>query len=262
MPILHLDDINLYYEITGQGDPLVFIHGLGSSTRDWEAQADFFAKRYQVILFDVRGHGKSAKPPGPYSIPLFAADTAKLIEKLTTAPVHVVGISMGGMIAFQLAIDHPEMLKSLVIVNSSPEYVARTFQERLQAWQRFLVVRIFGMRKIGEILSERIFPKPEHGEIRDVFVERWAENDPRAYRESMRAILGWSVMGRLGEITCPTLVIASDEDYTPVEEKEAYLEQIPKGELAVVEDARHGLPAEKPEEFNAVLESFLQSQGS
>ncbi len=258
MPTLQLNDIGLYYEIIGEGAPLLFIHGLGSSIRDWEPQVDFFAERYKVILFDVRGHGKSSKPPGPYSIPQFAADTANLLEKLEVAPVHVVGISMGGMIAFQLAIDHPEMLKTLTIVNSSPEYIVRTFKARLQTWQRFLVIRIFGMRKIGEIISQRMFPKPEHAELRDVFVERWAENDPRAYRASMRAILGWSVMSHLGGIECPTLVVASDGDYTPVGEKESYTEQIPKGELSVIADSRHGVTVERPEEFNSVLESFLQ----
>lgn len=262
MPTLHLDNIHLYYEIIGEGEPLLFIHGLGSSSRDWENQVNFFAEHYQVILFDVRGHGKSSKPPGPYSIPLFAADTAKLLERLGIAPVHVVGISMGGMIAFQLATSHPEMLKSLVIVNAGPEFIMQTLKERLQTWQRFMVVRIFGMRKIGEILSERMFPKPEHAELRDIFVERWAENDPRAYRESMHAILGWSVMDRIGGITCPTLVIASDEDYSPVEEKKSYTEQIPKGELAIIADARHGVPAERPEEFNAVLEAFLRAHRS
>ena len=95
MPTLQLNDIGLYYEIIGEGAPLLFIHGLGSSIRDWEPQVDFFAERYKVILFDVRGHGKSSKPPGPYSIPQFAADTANLLEKLEVAPVHVVGISMG-----------------------------------------------------------------------------------------------------------------------------------------------------------------------
>ena len=92
MPILNLDDIDLYYEVVGEGAPLLFVHGLGSSSRDWEEQVDFFANRYKVIVFDVRGHGKSGKPPGPYSIPLFATDTAKMLKVLGVGPSHVVGI--------------------------------------------------------------------------------------------------------------------------------------------------------------------------
>ena len=78
MPILRCRDINVYYEIAGAGDPLLFIHGLGSSHRDWEPQVAFFSRHYQVITYDVRGHGKSDKPKGPYSVSQFAADAAEL----------------------------------------------------------------------------------------------------------------------------------------------------------------------------------------
>lgn len=261
MPILNLDDIDLYYEVVGEGAPLLFVHGLGSSSRDWEKQVGFFANRYQVITFDVRGHGKTSKPPGPYSIPLFAEDTAKMLKALKVGPAHVVGISLGGMIAFQLAISQPEVVKSLVIVNSGPAFVVRTLKEQMQVWQRFLIVRLLGMRKMGEVLSERLFPEAEQEELRGVFVERWAENDRRAYQEAMRAIVGWSVEDEIEGIRCSTLVIASEEDYTPVAEKKAYVERMARAELVVIEDARHALPAERPEKFNAVLEAFLVEQG-
>jgi 3-oxoadipate enol-lactonase len=257
MPTLHLEDIDLSYEIAGEGEPLLFIHGLGSSHRDWEAQVEYFADRYRVIVFDVRGHGDSGKPAGPYSVPLFAADTANMLNALGIGPVHTVGISMGGMIGLQLALDHPEAVRSLVVVNSGAEFVVRNLKERMQVWQRFLIVRLLGMRKLGEVLSGRLFPKPEQEGLREVFVERWAKNDPRAYQEAMRAIVGWSVVDRLGDIGCPTLVIASDEDYTPVAEKQAIVDRIPRAALVVMEDARHAVTAEKPEQFNAVLDGFL-----
>jgi pimeloyl-ACP methyl ester carboxylesterase len=172
----------------------------------------------------------------------------------------VVGISMGGMIAFQLALDHPEMVKSLVIVNSGPEMVARTFKERLAVQQRLWITRLLGMRKMGEVLSQRLFPKPEQEPLRAMLVERWAENDARAWRDSMRAIVGWSVADRLSEIPIPTLVVAADADYTPVAAKQAYVAKMPHAELAVVQDARHALPVERPDEFNAVVAAFLSKQ--
>src|SRR3972149_3703937 len=144
-------------------------------------QTPFFSERYKVIAFDVRGHGKSDKPPGSYRIEQFAADAAELIKALGIVPAHVVGISMGGMIAFQLAVDAPDLIRSLIIVNSAPEYVARSLKERLQIFQRFLIVRLLGMRKMGEVLSKRLFIKPEQEALRRTFVERWAENDQRAY---------------------------------------------------------------------------------
>lgn len=260
MPKLHVRDIDLYYEINGQGQPLLFIHGVGSSARDWGAQVAFFSQRYQVVTVDVRGHGQSDKPPGPYGIPLFAADTAELIKSLGIAPAHVVGLSLGGMIAFQLTVGTPDLVKSLVIVNSGPEFVIRTFKGYLQVFQRLLIVRLLGMRKMGQVLGKRLFPKPEHEELRQVFVERWAENDKRAYLDSLRAVVGWSVTDRLGTISCPTLVVAADEDYTPVSVKEAYVAEIPQAELVVIPDSRHATPAERPEQFNEVLMAFLSRQ--
>ena len=260
MPNLHLDGLDMHYQVEGEGQPLLLIHGLGSSGRDWELQVAYFADRYQVITLDMRGHGKSSKPPGPYSIPLFAGDTASVLEMLEVAPVHVVGISMGGMIAFQLAVDRPELVKSVVVVNSGPDFVIRSIKDRLQVWQRFIITRVLGLRKMAEVLGERMFPKPEHAQVRKVFVERWVENDKQAYQESMKAIVGWSVADRIGEIRCPALIIASDEDYTPVESKQAYVQKMPNAELAVIEDARHAVPVERPEQFNAVLEAFLSKQ--
>jgi len=260
MPKLHVCDVDLYYEIVGRGEPILFIHGLGSSSRDWELQVDFFSERYQVVTFDVRGHGQSDKPPGPYSVGLFAADAAELIKSLDVAPAHVVGISMGGMMAFQLAVSAPELVKSLVIVNSAPELVLRTWKERMNGLQRLLITRLMGMRKMGEVLGGRLFPKEGQEETRRMFVERWAENDKRAYYDAMRGLVGWSVADRLGDVRCPTLVIAADGDYTPVSVKQEYAARMVQAELVVVADSRHGTPVDQPEQFNQAVMAFLSQQ--
>lgn len=257
MSTIQVNAIDLYYELCGQGEPLLLIHGLGSSSRDWEKQVDDFAGHYQVITYDVRGHGCSSKPVGPYSIKLFAEDTAALLKQLDILPAHVVGISMGGMIAFELALDFPNLVKSLTIVNSYPEVRVENFQDRLTVWRRFLLLEVLGMRGMGAALSKVLFINPEQEDLRKTFVEHWAENDKRAYRESLRAIVGWDVEDRLGEIRCPTLIVASDEDYMPLEEKRAYAAKIPDARLVVIKDARHAVTAEKPEQFNAALEAFL-----
>jgi 3-oxoadipate enol-lactonase len=260
MPKLHVRDIDLYYEVNGQGQPVVFIHGLGSSSRDWERQVPVFSKQYQVLTFDIRGHGKSDKPAGPYTIALFAADTAELIKGLGVAPAHIVGISLGGMIALQLAVSARDLVRSLTVVNAGPEFIIRTAKERLQVLQRQVIVRLLGMRKMGEVLSKRLFPKPGQEDLRSLFVERWAENDPRAYRDAMRALVGWSVTDHLGSIQCPTLVISADQDYTPVAAKEAYVARMPRAELVVISDSRHATPVEQPEQFNEALLTFLSRQ--
>jgi pimeloyl-ACP methyl ester carboxylesterase len=257
MPRIQSNKVNLYYEVTGEGQAVLFIHGLGSSAQDWELQVGEFAKSYQVITYDMRGHGRSDKPAGPYGMSMFASDTAGLMKLLGVESAHVVGLSLGGGVAFQLAIDSPALVKTMVIVNSAPELILRTFKDRLAGWRRFAIVRLLGMRRMGEVLSMRLFPNVEHAPLRAIFVERWAENDPQAYQEAMRAMIGWSVKDRLGSIKSPTLVITADQDYTPVADKEAYTKLIPDAELVVIPDSHHAVPVERPEVFNTVLRDFL-----
>lgn len=261
MPEILVNDVEHYYESSGKGPPLLLIHGLGSSTQDWELQTAYFSKFYRVITYDVRGHGRTDKPAGPYSIHLFASDGIKLLQGLGLEQVHVVGISMGGAIAYQMTVDAPDLVKSAVIVNFTPELIMKTFKERLNLLSRKLIVRLLGMRKMGQVLSERLFPKPEHVELRERFTNQWAKNDKRAYLNSLNALVGWSVSARLSEIECPLLVIASDEDYTPVSVKEAYMDKVKHGELVVVPDARHAVTVERPDKFNEIVERFLKGIG-
>ncbi|HRZ39887.1 MAG TPA: alpha/beta hydrolase [Candidatus Omnitrophota bacterium] len=260
MPKIQVNGIHLYYESTGHGQALVFIHGLGSSGRDWELQVKEFSRVYRVITFDLRGHGLSDKPAGPYSLSLFAADTAALLKALEIKSAHIVGLSLGGGVAFQLAVDFPALVKTLVIINSAPEFAARTFKEKMEIFKRSAIVRFLGMRKMGEVLSKRLFLGDEHKSLRALFVERWAENDPRAFQDAMRALTGWSVKDRLGSIQCPALVIAADQDYTPLAWKEEYTALMPGAQIVVIPDAHHAVPVEKPEEFNTVLAEFLNGK--
>jgi pimeloyl-ACP methyl ester carboxylesterase len=264
MPYTPVNTIQLHYETYGSSDKpeLLFIHGLGSSTCDWELQVPYFENDYYVIVVDVRGHGKSDKPKSPYSIALFAADIASLLDALKIDKVHLAGISMGGMIAFQMAVDFPERLHSVTIINATASLVPKTPNERISIWSRFFVVRLLGMRKMGEVLAKRLFIYPEQADLRQTFIERWAENDTRAYLNAMRALVGWSVEAQVSKITIPTLLIASDADYSPLALKEAIVARMPHAQLTVIEDARHAVTAERPEPFNAALAGFLKNSHS
>ncbi|NOY98191.1 MAG: alpha/beta fold hydrolase [Chloroflexi bacterium] len=258
MPTIHVSGLDTYYEISGQGQALVFIHGLGSSSRDWAFQAEFFSKHFRVLAYDVRGHGQTGKAKGPYSVPMFATDLAELLKALGIEKAHLVGLSMGGWIAFQFAVDYPEMVRSLTIVNSWADMRPKNFRDRVMLFRRNVIFRFFSMRKIGEILSEGLFVKPEQAALRETFVESWAKNHKPSYMAAMRAGTSWSVADRLDRITHPTLVISADEDYTPVEAKQAYVEKLPDARLVVIDDSRHATPVERPDEFNRVLFDFLR----
>ena len=261
MPTLHVDGAELAYELRGEGPPLLLLHGLGANGGMWERQVDAFAARYRTITLDFRGSGKSRDrdhPAGPFSLAQFAGDARALLHHVGAAPAHVVGLSLGGMVAFQLAVDSPACVRSLTIVNSGPAVVPRTPAERWAIAFRQVVTRLAGPAAFGRILAPKLFPKPDQRELRERFKATLAANDRRAYVATLNAILGWSVADRIGGIAAPTLIVAADQDYTSVASKEAYARLIPGARVAVIEDTRHALPMEAPERFNAVLAEFLE----
>lgn len=257
MPVFHTEELDFHYEIHGEGVPLVFIHGLGSSILDWEYQLEFFSKRYQTLAIDLRGHGKSSKPPGPYSVAQFAADTANLFQHLKLPPAHITGLSMGGMVAFQLALDAPQLVRSLSIINSGPELILRRFQERMAFFQRRLIIRCMGMKYMAQLLAKMLLPEPHQKSLQKTLVERWGKNDKKAYLASLDAIIGWSVANRIRDIQCPTLIVAADRDYTPVSFKEAYVAKMAQAQLSVIHNSRHLSPLDQPEQLNYALLKFL-----
>jgi pimeloyl-ACP methyl ester carboxylesterase len=258
MPTVTVDGARIYVEEQGEGEPVLLIHGLGSSTRDWFAQVPHLATRYRVILLDLRGHGQSDTPDDPYSIAQFARDVAVVLRTLDAAPAHVVGLSMGGMVAQELAASASELVRSLIVVNSASDVRLKTWRDVWFYVSRRFAVKALGMRRVGQLIARRLFVRPDQQHLRDAFVERWAENDKGAYLRSIDAIMGWSVQDRLHAIDMPVLVISSEHDYTPVAAKNLTVARMPNAELAVVDEARHALPVERPDEFNALLDAFLE----
>ena len=257
MPYFDNDGCQLHYEDYGHGTPVLLIHGLGSSTLDWQFQIPVLSAQYRVLALDVRGHGRSDKPHERYRMVDFADDVAALIEHLQLPPVHLVGISMGGMIGFQLGVDQPHLLRSLTIVNSAPEVKARNLRERLEIAKRWLLARLLPLETLAKALGKLLFPLPEQAELRHKVEQRWPRNDKRAYLASLDAIIGWGVRERLQRITCPTLVISADRDYTPIEHKQAYVTELPDARLQVIDSSRHATPLDQPQRFNTVLLDFL-----
>lgn len=257
MPTLTVGNAALYYELCGSGPPLLLLHGLGSSTQDWELQLPAFAAAYRVLTVDMRGHGRSTSPPDPVSVPLLAADVAGLLDALALGPAHVLGISMGGMVAFQLALDRPELVRSLIVVNSYAALRLETRRQRLEWARRMLLIRCLGMRRVGVFLAGRLFPAPEQAALRQTMIARWAANDRRAYLATIRGLRGWDVRARLGAIHQPVLMIAGDQDYTPVAEKAADVAQLPNARLQVIANSRHATPIDQPERLNEQVLAFL-----
>lgn len=145
----------------------------------------------------------------------------------------------------------------MVIVNSGPALVAKSFADWLRLRQRVLLAKLFGPARTGVFLSKRLFPKPDQDELRAQFIEQWGLNDRDAYLAALQAIVGWSVEDRIGGIRCPVLVVAGDRDYLPLSTKKEYTARIPGARLAVVEDSGHATPIDQAQLFNQIVTDFL-----
>ncbi|MCB0254843.1 MAG: alpha/beta fold hydrolase [Anaerolineae bacterium] len=253
------DTIDLAYAEAGAGEPLVFIHGLGGSRADWELQVPSLAPPYRVITPDLRGHGLSPKPAGPYRIELFAADVAMLLRRIVARPAHVVGLSLGGAVAQQLALDAPDLVRSLVLVNTAARFMSAGWRKRLMGVRRFAATYLGGMQAVAEDVAQQLFPRLEQAALRSEAVQRLTANDPRTYRDSLMAVARFDSTDRLSSIACPTLVISGDQDYAvPMAAKRHLAEQIPNSKLVVIPHSGHATPADQPEAFNEALLTFLR----
>jgi len=238
--------------------PILFIHGLGSSTLDWEHQISFFEKHYKTLSIDLRGHGQTLGSEGKYSISLFANDVAAFLSE-KKLKVHVVGISMGGLVAFQLAVDYPELVKSMVIINSVVDLPMDNPKVRKLIRLRKIVPRIMGMKMMGKVIGKKVFPYPHQGDLRVLIATRWATNKMKDYLKSVNALAGWTVKDRLHKIEHAILVLGAENDYTTKEEKQEYTDLLPNASLSIIPDTGHAVTLENPEAVNRIISNFLTS---
>jgi pimeloyl-ACP methyl ester carboxylesterase len=265
VPLLSTDGAEIHYEVAGAGEPLLFLHGLGSSTMDWELQVAAFAGRYRTITIDARGSGESRDlrhPSGPFTVGQFAKDTFAVLDHLGATPAHVVGLSMGGVVAFQMAVTRPQALRTLTIVNSAPVFAVTGAGGHATIWLRRIISRLFGPKGMAKMLAPKLFPKPEHEPLRQQFIARMARNRRGAYIATQLAVLGWSVADRLETIAVPTLVVGAEHDYPFLLNKQAWVRRMPHAEYVEVPGAHHALPIETPAPFNAALGAFLARHAS
>lgn len=259
MPEARVNGCTLHYEVAGDGPPLLMLHGLGSSSRDWEYQLPELSRRYRLIMPDCRGFGRSDHPPGPYSIKGFAEDMRGLLQALGVERPHVLGYSMGGAIAFQMAVAHPEAVRSLIIVNSVASFRVDTLAKRFELYLRLVVARVLGMQRMAKIVANRLFPEPGQNDLRRKMIQRYADNDVHAYLAAIHALVNWDVTDLLGRIDCPVLAISADQDYSSLADKEDYVRRLSHARLEVIRESRHGTPIDRPEAFNALVLEFLDS---
>lgn len=190
MPTQHVNDITLYYEVHGEdkGEPLVLIPGLSADVSDYGRIIAELAKHYRVIAFDNRGAGRSDKPDAPYSIAMMADDASALLDALGIGAAHIVGTSMGGRIAVDLALRHPQHVRSLILVSTAMRPASHTL------WRRLMLDVI---PRIPLLRRSRKYPQPSYAFVRQRAASR-----------------SYDATARLNEIHVPTLILHGKHDRT------------------------------------------------
>ena len=257
---IQANDIQINYELSGRDDaPVVMLsHSLASSLVMWNPQLDVLESNFKVLRFDTRGHGDSDAPGGKYTLEMLAADAVALLNALEIDAVHFVGLSMGGMIAQNLALDHGNRLKSLTLCDTSaimPDEVQPIWQQRIDA------AREKGLQDQVDETLERWFT-PEYlsqNSLQVEMIRRQILATPVVgYIGCSEAIRYLDNLKRLSEIDIPTLIIVGEEDPgTPVAASEAMQDRISGSKLVVLPDARHLSNIEQSGAFNEALMDFL-----
>lgn len=257
MPVARVNGTEIHYERLGSGSPLLLVHGLGSSGADWAFQLDDFSAKHDLVMPDLRGSGRSAKPDERYSIAQFAADMWALVDALDLDVVDVLGFSLGGAVALEMALLQPRRVRSLVVCNTLANYRTDTWRKRLEATMQVVLVRTLGLRRTAALVSRRLFPHPEQAPKRQRVIDVVGANPPRAYLATVRALIGWHALDRLDALRARTLIIAAEHDYTPLADKRAELLRFRQAEFVVIAGSRHGTPFDASPEFNAQVLRFL-----
>jgi pimeloyl-ACP methyl ester carboxylesterase len=264
MPKIAANGIEIYYEIHGRREPLVLIMGLRRNAEWWYCQLPALSKQFQVLVFDNRGAGRSDKPAMDYSIPLFADDTAALMQTLGIHQAHVLGISMGGYIAQELAINYPKTVRGLILGCTGPggSRAVLMSPERLAAFtaNKGLTPEQILRKDMDIYFSER-FVQDNPEKIKE-FVEislRYYQ-PPEAFLRQFAACRAHDTVGRLHRITHPTLVMTGDDDtLVPPGNSRLLKELLPRAELFFSPGGRHCFFMETAESFNHKVLDFLKA---
>ena len=254
-------DLNMYYEVHGKGKPLLLISGLGNDLNGWALQIPEFAKKYRVIAFDNRGSGRTDAPDMPYSIRMMAEDTVGLMDALSIEKAHVLGVSMGGYIAQELAISYPSRVASLTLVTTSVgPYLLKI--SVLQAWARQALRDMrpmtFFQIMLPFMFNDSSFESPGVLEMAVATIAGHSSTPPDVLARQMIACVEHDVRHRIGQITAPTLVLAGKEDpFVPFSLSEELAASIPNARFRVLDGWGHGFNASMADKFNRAVLEFL-----
>lgn len=262
VPKAMVNGINIYYEIHGEGEPLVLICGLGADLSSWAMQLAEFSQKYKVIVFDNRGVGRTDAPDAPYSTAMMADDVVGLMDAIGIDKAHILGSSMGGFIAQELALKYPQRVKSLILASTGAQET-NIGKHLIATWVRMAREGVSLETRMREellwIMSNNFFALPAlvDGMV-SYFVANPYPQSVHGLAHQTTACLEHNTAGRIGQITAPTLVIVGREDILlPVRISEELVTEIPHAKLVVIDGGAHAVNGEVPDKFNKAVLGFL-----
>jgi 3-oxoadipate enol-lactonase len=253
----------IYWDEQGQGEPVLLIMGLGWASNMWHRTRPVLAARHRTLAFDNRGAGRSDVPPGPYSMALLASDAAAVLDAAGVERAHLLGASMGGMIAQEFALQYPNRLRSLILastaaggpraVQADPEAIQLLFrrdpnpEERAKAAVPFIYDSGTPRERIDQDLA---------------VLSEWYPH-PEGYLAQLQGILAWEADSRLSKITAPTLVINGENDrLVPSANGSLIAERIPGAKLVLLPHASHIITTDQSAAAHQALLEFLSAQST
>lgn len=264
LPYTKCGDVNLFYETYGSGEPLLLIEGLGYASWMWFKQIPALKEHFMVITYDNRGVGNSDKPDYPYSIPMMAGDAASLLQSLGLKSAHLLGVSMGGMIAQQFASDYPALVNKLILCCTShggpnsipapPETIkAMTDVEGLSPEE--------ALQQAMSVAFSPEYLEDNKDEFNQIINWRLENPTPQyCWQHQFNAVLNFNSEEWLSSIDKPTLIITGTGDKViPPKNSEKLHQKIKNSKLVMLEDGGHLFFMEKPDQFNREVINFLKS---
>ena len=262
-------DCNFYYEVSGEGPPLVLVHGTGGDCRGFDDVVPILNQQFKVYIYDMRGHGKTVRmSDAPLSDDIWADDLAALMQRLELPSAAIAGWSLGGLIAMNFVLRHPEMASSLLLMGSRSPLPSSALGDRSGFAVRLKmaaegatieeIVEATFEFSLGAYSPHTVQNNPEAVEKLRRSLLR---NDPKSYAELIGATRA-DTATRLGEIECPTLIVVGEDDArAPVGQAEGLSAAIPNSYMKIIQRCGHFYGFEQPEETCRIITGFLRAFG-
>lgn len=268
MPTIRINDANIYYQDFNEApneakETIVFAHGLLWDNEMFAPQIEQLKSTYRCIAFDFRGQGKSESTQSGYDMGSLSLDTKSLIEKLVDGPVHFLGLSMGGFIGMRLAIHHPELIKSLMLLETTadpePEENKPKYR-RLAFIAKWLGVGVIADKTMAIMFSQSFLNDPEKADVKNEWKARLKVLNRWTFGKAVKGVIERNgIYGRINKIDMPTLIVVGDEDVATTPAKAIRMHEAIKGsDLVIIAKAGHTSSIEQPNAVTKAIKEFLR----